>query len=280
MNDPHESGDKSHDAPFFSIVTVTLNSGTDLALTCDSVDAQTSLDYEHIVKDGGSTDDSLALVRNNPRRVVIRENDGGIFQAMNQSLASCRGRYVFFLNAGDRLAGATVLDGVQRAARETEADMLITSVLYEAAGAVRPYPQRMTRSYLFRQVPSQQAIYVRRELFDKFGVFDENYPCLSDQEFFLRLVLGARVKTVSLDLVGAAFKGGGFSASARFARDSRAERVRLRRQYFTGCERFIWTAYRWLVLHPVRENLNRRFPRGPVARLNHWCTARINKFFK
>ena len=90
--------------PLISIITVCRNASATIGPTLKSVDEQTFDDYEHIIVDGVSTDDTLAIVKSsvNHRRRVSSEPDRGIYDAMNRGIERARGRYLLFLNAGDR----------------------------------------------------------------------------------------------------------------------------------------------------------------------------------
>ena len=97
--------------PLFSIITVTWNAATTIAPTLRSVERQTSTDYELLIIDGASTDDTLSIVRNASiaSMRVFSEPDNGLYDAMNKGIARARGRYLVFLNAGDAFADDTVL---------------------------------------------------------------------------------------------------------------------------------------------------------------------------
>lgn len=265
------------DAPFFSIVTVTLNSGERLRATGDSLARQTYGDWEHIIKDGGSSDGSCAAVPADARRRVVVRQDRGIFDAMNQALALCRGRYVLFLNAGDEFTATDVLSRVAGVAQESDTPFIYTDIFYRSAGVVRPYPNQLTRAYLYRQIPCQQALYVERSVYSTFGGFDLAYSCLADPELVLRLVLQKQVKAVRCPVPGVVYEGGGFSSTESFRRRAAVERRRLRDRYFTKKEQLAWGTRRYLLLQPLREWINHRYPNGPVARLNHWATSLLNR---
>ena len=97
--------------PLFSIITVTWNAASTIRPTLESVQRQTSSDYEMLIIDGASTDDTLQIVKQASlvSLRVFSEPDGGLYDAMNKGIARARGRYLIFLNAGDALAGETVL---------------------------------------------------------------------------------------------------------------------------------------------------------------------------
>ena len=89
-----------------SVITVARNAAATIADTMRSVAAQSHADVEHIVVDGGSTDETLAIIRATGPHVasVVSESDKGIYDAMNKGLLLATGEFVGFLNADDMLA--------------------------------------------------------------------------------------------------------------------------------------------------------------------------------
>lgn len=85
----------------FSIIVICLNAGTKLKETINSTLGQTYDNYEVIIKDGLSTDNSIDLLPKNSKLKIIRKKDKGIYDAMNQALEEIQGDYVYFLNCGD-----------------------------------------------------------------------------------------------------------------------------------------------------------------------------------
>ena len=91
--------------PFFSIIVVCLNPGEKLLQTLQSIQKQEFRDYEIVLKDGGSTDGSLQELDPGQSGLhVVTKPDRGIYDAMNQAVEEAKGRFVFFLNCGMRLA--------------------------------------------------------------------------------------------------------------------------------------------------------------------------------
>ena len=92
--------------PLLSIITVTWNAASVIVPTLESVRQQSWHDFEHIIVDGASTDDTLALVHAHglERTRILSERDKGLYDAMNKGIGLARGRYLMFLNAGDALA--------------------------------------------------------------------------------------------------------------------------------------------------------------------------------
>ncbi|MEO7851682.1 MAG: glycosyltransferase, partial [Rubrivivax sp.] len=102
----------------FSIVTVSYNSAATIADTLRSVSSQTHADIEHLIIDGGSTDDTLAVVRREGAHVarLVSEPDRGIYDAMNKGIALAGGDLIGFLNADDMLASPRAVADMAAAA--------------------------------------------------------------------------------------------------------------------------------------------------------------------
>ena len=102
--------------PVFSILVVCLNPGDKLRTTLESIREQTFRNYEVIIKDGLSSDGSLDFVKEVteefPSLRMIRKKDGGIYDAMNQAVQEAEGRYLYFLNCGDKFYHEKVLEEI------------------------------------------------------------------------------------------------------------------------------------------------------------------------
>lgn len=103
--------------PLFSIITVTYNAEATIMPTLESVDGQSFIGYEHLVIDGMSKDSTISLTdsKPSPLRKVISEADNGIYDAMNKGISIARGKYLIFLNAGDRFHSAETLSLIANA---------------------------------------------------------------------------------------------------------------------------------------------------------------------
>lgn len=95
---------KPVNSPLISIITVCYNAAPAIGATMHSVAAQTATDYEHIVVDGVSGDNTLGIARSlaTERTYIESSPDHGIYDAMNKGIGLSRGKYLIFLNAGDK----------------------------------------------------------------------------------------------------------------------------------------------------------------------------------
>ena len=98
--------------PLFSIVTINYNASPTIERTIRSVASQSFNDYEHIIVDGASKDNTLEIidrVPGNELRTVYSEPDNGLYDAMNKGLGYANGQYLIFLNAGDKFHSSDTL---------------------------------------------------------------------------------------------------------------------------------------------------------------------------
>lgn len=104
--------------PLLSIITVTFNAQDTVGHTVKSIVEQTGGNWELLIIDGASTDNTLEIVRSiaGDKAIILSEKDKGIYDAMNKGLALARGRYVLFLNAGDSFHDVDVLKRFEEAA--------------------------------------------------------------------------------------------------------------------------------------------------------------------
>ncbi|MDR1738169.1 MAG: glycosyltransferase [Candidatus Symbiothrix sp.] len=181
-----------------SIVTVNFNDAQGLKKTIESVVSQTFSDYEYIVIDGNSTDNSLAVIKESlgKRGHWLSEPDTGIYNAMNKGIAMAKGDYIQFLNSGDTLYSDTVLDEIF--SQEHTADMLTGAIVrqYQYAEVVDKGQlyvrlkkgEQLTLMDFYLGTLPHQATFIRRDLFQKYGMYDERFRIVADWLFFLKTI--------------------------------------------------------------------------------------------
>ena len=153
-----------------SVITAVFNRVHTVGQALDSVAAQSWPAVEHVVIDGGSTDGTLALLaaRADPRRLVVSERDGGIYDALNRALARATGDVVGLLHSDDFLAHPDVLTHVTRRFADTGADAVYGDLDYVSAAdparVIRHWtsgeysPARLRRGWM----PPHPALFLRR----------------------------------------------------------------------------------------------------------------------
>ena len=235
------------DRPFFSIITVSFNADDGLRRAVEALMAQTCGDYEHIIKDGGSSDGSVdairALAAGDPRINVTVSPDKGIYDAMNQAVALARGEYIYFLNCGDAFADERVLEDVKRFVLEAkEGEDAVNrrdSVIYGdfmLRGEIIRQPAQLSKFYLYRRPLNHQSAFFGRGIFEKCGGFDTSLSIRADHELTLRAYC-ENCGFLKIYRVVAIYEGGGFSErpEKKALRDTELEIIRGR--FFTDSER-------------------------------------------
>jgi glycosyltransferase involved in cell wall biosynthesis len=220
-------------APRFSIVTCTWNSAATLADTLASVQAQTCQDVEHIFVDGGSTDGTLEMIAAyHGHKRVLRDVQGGISRAMNQGIAAARGEFVAHLHSDDFYAGADVLADVARQLAESGRDWLFGTIEVLKDGA-RIAPPPMHRFSYFalaagRAFIPHPAVFVRRALFARVGMFDERLRYAMDIDLWLRLAAVRAPATTERPLAVFREHAGSISSANKIKARQEEFRVRAR----------------------------------------------------
>lgn len=190
-------------SPTFSIITITFNAARELPATLKSVDAQSCTDYEHLIIDGASRDETVALARAaaNPRRQIFSEPDKGLYDAMNKGLHRARGRYLIFLNAGDSFTAYDTLERYARAAKgEPDVIYADTQLVDAHRNILGPRHLSVPRELTFRSFSNgmlvcHQAFCVRRAMAPD---YDLRYRFSADYEWCLRVLKASEATGRSL----------------------------------------------------------------------------------
>jgi glycosyltransferase len=238
-----------------SVVTVVRNGAATILDCLVSVAAQ-SHPAEQIVIDGASTDGTAELVRGfrPPVARLVSEPDGGIYEAMNKGIALAAGEVIGTLNADDLYADARVLGEVAAAFDDPAVDLTYGDLEY----VDRADPSRVVRrwhagvlgpqSFLRGWMPPHPTVFVRRRVYERFGVFAPALGTAADYELLLRLLLRHRVRAAYLPRVLVRMRRGGASNYSLGAR-LRAHRMDRRAWEVNGLRPRPWT----LPLKPLRK---------------------------
>lgn len=198
-----------------SIITINYNNCEGLQKTIKSVVSQSFRDFEWIVIDGGSTDGSKELIERYAQYMAyhVSEPDRGIYHAMNKGIIQAKGEYCLFLNSGDYLLNENVLMDVFSVTRQK--DILIGWIERIIKGE-RVLDKGfntadITIRHLLRNSLPHQATFIKRELFNKYGLYDDSLKIVSDWKFFMQCIILHDVSIENLCLSVTFYEGGGLS---------------------------------------------------------------------
>jgi len=202
-----------------SIITAVKNRATTLGACLRSVQAQTWGAIEHIVVDGGSTDGTLGVLAGSRAQLakLICEPDRGVYDALNKGIRAASGDVIGFMHADDEFASERVLERVARAFEDESVDAVYGDLVYvdrhDTSRVVRYWRAgSYTRSNLANGwMPPHPTFYVRRSVYQRFGMFDIRYKIAADYENMLRILWGGRVHAVYIPEVLVRMRTGGVS---------------------------------------------------------------------
>jgi len=248
--------------PLFSIITVCLNCKSDLAETASGLLSQTFKNYEHIIKDGGSTDGTELLINKLDADIVISAPDNGVFDAMNQALELSKGEFVFFLNAGDLLYDNDVLEMVAANIDKSESD-----VDFFYGDIVKPYarrqflvhPEEISEYYLFARGLCHQSWFLRRKIYIQscgFSNFfrERNIELGGDYYLLLEIFLNYKINATHIPEFIAVYKGGGISQDLSLIDKRKKHDQKIKKRLFGPSKYFFYQSV-YIVEHSLKSIL-------------------------
>ena len=246
-----------------SIITITYNAARTLQRTLDSVACQTYEDIEHLIIDGASKDDTLAIAeryqQESRHEVVIQsEPDHGLYDAMNKGLQKATGDYLVFLNAGDTLYAPDTIETVVKPTANSQQPIAViygdTAITDEEGHFLhlrthRP-PETLTwKSFKHGMLVCHQAFYVRTDI-AKQHPYNLQYRHSADVDWCIRVMKDAerqQLALVNTHAILANFEEGG--DTTQHHRDSLKERFSVMAHHYGLCQTLI--LHGWFILRAV-----------------------------
>jgi glycosyltransferase involved in cell wall biosynthesis len=196
-----------------SIITINYNNAKGLEKTIKSVVNQTYTDFEYIIIDGGSTDGSVAIIKQNEDKITywVSEPDKGIYNAMNKGIKKASGTYLLFLNGDDYLINNKVIE--ENSVHLKNKDLIYFDIIYETENKSRKvtYPDKLNFYFFYTNTICHQAVFFKRELFSKYGFYDENLKIISDWKFIMLAIIKYGVSYAHISNVFCVFDNQGIS---------------------------------------------------------------------
>jgi len=203
----------------FSIITATYNNQNTIGDTINSLASQTYENIEHIIIDGASTDNTLSAIKKTGKKVskIISEPDKGIYDALNKGIKNATGTFIVFLHADDIFSDNTIIEKAAKLLTESKTESLYGDLQYVAKEntdkIIRYWKSgNFTYSKLKKGwMPPHPTFFVKKEIYDKYGLFDTNFKIAADYDIILRFLGKYKISTTYLPEVMIKMRIGGKS---------------------------------------------------------------------
>mgnify|MGYP001053190960 CR=1 FL=1 len=243
-------------APFFSIITVCYNSEKTIGRTLDSMLAQTNQDYEYIIIDGASTDQTMNLLRKyeprfEGRMKIYSEDDDGIYDAMNKGIHKASGQFIGMVNSDD-FYDPKALQNIREAVTGQR-----HQILYGFQRVLRKNQEIeinfVNDCMIGESMISHPSCFVSASVYRDFGMYDTRYKSAADLDFLLRIKKQTDTQFVPVYKIITNFMQGGMSSSGIGMRE--AARIRHKYGVYSGgrCRYVIMQSYMIDFVHWIKK---------------------------
>lgn len=205
-----------------SLITPSYNSASTIARTIESVMVQNYPDLEYIIIDGASKDNTTEVVSDFKDRINIKyisEPDKGIYDAMNKGVKMATGEVVGILNSDDLFENKLVLSNVAAAFNDNSVEAVYGDVRYFSTNVDKTVRYWQAGEYKESNLNNgwiipHPALFVRRSVYEKYGIFNADFRLAGDYEFILRILKIHKVKVKYLPESFTKMYNGGRSGSS------------------------------------------------------------------
>ncbi|NJB83250.1 glycosyltransferase family 2 protein [Wenyingzhuangia aestuarii] len=218
-----------------SIITIVYNNEASIETTIKSVASQTYQDIEYIVIDGGSTDNTNTIINNHKDKIdyYVSEPDKGLYNALNKGIRAATGDVIGILHSDDLFYSKNTIKNIANAFAESKADVVYANGMYvdkeDISQVKRIYKaKKHKKRYLnFGWIPLHTTIYVKKEIFKTYGLYDESYRIASDYEISLRWFQEDSIKKYFLNEWVVKMRLGGKSTTAKLQKLKSTEDLKI-----------------------------------------------------
>jgi glycosyltransferase involved in cell wall biosynthesis len=254
-----------------TLLTASWNSAATIGDTLRSVAAQTYPQIEHIIIDGGSKDDTMAIVARDGVHVAraVSEQDKGIYDAYNKGIAMASHEIIGFINSDDFYCSDGVVAEVMAA---FEADPALEAVHGDLVYVKQDDTTKIVRHWKSRDctekslsrgfIPAHPTVFLRRSVYEKAGSFDLDYRLAADYEFLLRIFHTHKIKARYIPHIWVRMRAGGATGGNVSSIKLQNDEIR-RAQAKHGVHYPSSKFYVWKVIDRTMQRLRARFVQMP-----------------
>jgi glycosyltransferase involved in cell wall biosynthesis len=229
-----------------SIITINYNNAIGLEKTIVSVVSQSYKNFEYLIIDGASIDESVNTIKNYQEQITywVSEKDNGIYHAMNKGIERADGEYCLFLNSGDCLADEKVLEKLFF--KNYSVDIIYGNMKIKLGNGkieLGKMPKKIGVYQMYRDTLWHPVSFIKRNLFLKYGFYNESFKIVADYEFFVKVIILNKVSTKYVSLFISVFESAGISSQPSNKDEIAKERRRVQDLYFNPLLLFFFRMY-------------------------------------
>ena len=222
-----------------SIITSCFNREKTIAQAIESVLEQDYPQIEYIIVDGASTDGSLSVIERYADRIakIISKPDKGMYEAINKGIRAATGDIIGLLHSDDFLFSPHTISRIVEKFKETNADFVYGNGLYVDA----EHTDKVIRNWIGGSyskwkvhhgwLPLHPTCYIRKECFDRYGLYDESYKIAADSDFLVRYLYEANLEVAYLNECIVRMRMGGLSTDSKRRKMIWDEDIRMYRKH-------------------------------------------------
>jgi len=189
-----------------SIITITYNSESTLSETIVSVLNQTYKDIEYIIVDGASTDDTISIIHSYKDKIskFISEKDKGLYDALNKAIKLCTGDVIGIIHSDDFYTDNEVIAKIAKLFKSNQCDAVYADLYYvdknDTNKIFRKWKSGIYKHGMFLKgwMPPHPTFFVKREIYNKHGLFNLQLKSAADYELMLRFIHKHKIKLTYL----------------------------------------------------------------------------------
>lgn len=206
-----------------SVITINYNNSIGLEMTLKSIASQSSKNFEWIVIDGASTDESKKILENNNNLITywISEPDNGIYYAMNKGIKVSKGEYLLFLNSGDYFYNSNVVESFYEYSGNEE--IIYGDIMYETPkGHFRKqslFKNNITICDFWNHTIPHQASFIKKTAFEKYGYYNEEIKVSADWFFYIKSIIVGDASYKHIDLTVSVMQPDGVSTKRTYGNE-------------------------------------------------------------
>lgn len=249
-----------------SIITVCRNAQDTIEKTIKSVIDQDYKDIEYIIIDGKSTDKTLDVVNKYKDHIdiIISEQDGGIYYAMNKGIEKSNGDIIYFLNAGDLLFKKNTVLNIVNIFLIKKTNIVYGDVAFYNSDNPKKLilrrQNKVNNFFLTYGTVSHQSIFTKRNVFKKYGKFNTQFKLQADYEWILRLFIKNKISSYYTNQIITKYLRGGLSSNSEI--NGLKERLKILPLYFNIPQILFNGILLWFLYRMVKKIKRDWFSKG------------------